>query len=105
MFTRPVFAATDLSTLVFEPGSSLNSSATLSTLVNPIIQNVLVISGVVAFFVIFLAGFNFVTAAGDKAKTEQAQRMLTYGILGIIVVVAAYLITKLVGLQLGITFF
>jgi hypothetical protein len=90
---------------VYQPGNAAVSGGatiTLSTLVNPLIANVLIISGVVAFFVIFLAGFNYITAGGDKGKTEQAQQMLNYGVLGIIVVAVAYLITNLIGTQLGI---
>lgn len=106
MFIKQVIAAGSLED-VYAPGKALNaaapgSSPTLSTLVNPIIANILIISGIVAFFTIFLAGFNYVSAGGDKAKTEQAQNMLNYGIIGIIVIAAAFLITKLVGTQLSI---
>ena len=89
----------------YQPGNASvtgGASMTLSTLVNPLIANTLIISGVVAFFTIFLAGFNYITAGGDKTKTEQAQQMLNYGVLGIIVVAVAYLITNLIGTQLGI---
>lgn len=104
MFIKQALAV-DLETL-YAPGAALGGkSATLSNLLNPIIANVLVISGVAAFFTIFFAGFTYITAGGDKTKTEQAQQMLNYGILGLIVIVVAYLITKLVGLQLGFSFF
>lgn len=107
MFTKQVLAV-NLSD-IYGPGGALEAAAPggvkISTLVNPIIANVLIISGVVAFFTVFLAGFNYITAGGDKTKTEQSQQMLNYGILGIIVVVAAYLITRLIGLQIGFKFF
>lgn len=86
---------------VFKPAKALGANPTLSTLINPIIANVLIISGIVAFFTIFLAGFTYITAAGDKAKTEQASQSLTYGIIGLVVVVAAFIITRLMGSILG----
>ena len=91
---------------IYAPADKLGgANATLATLINPIIADILILSGVVAFGVILLAGFTYITAAGDKAKTTQAGQMLTNGIIGIVVVVAAGLITKLIGAILGFKFF
>lgn len=91
---------------MYAPGKALDTAAggnlTLSTLVNPIIANVLIISGVFAFLTILFAGFNYITAGGDKGKTEQAQQMLNYGILGIVVIAVAYLITNIIGQMLNL---
>jgi hypothetical protein len=89
---------------VYTPAAGLGSSPTLSTLVNPIIANVLTISGIASFLVIIFAGFSFITANGDKAKTTQASQALTYGIIGLVVVVAAFLITRIIGAILGFKF-
>ena len=79
--------------------------AQISTLLNPFIINIFIISGLLAFFVIILAGFNYITAAGDKNKVEQAQHMLTYGIVGLVVVVTSFLITRIIGAVIGFPFF
>lgn len=90
----------------YAPGKAMGGNdATISKLVNPLINNVLIISGLFAFFTIIFAGFAYITASGDKAKTEQAQNMLNYGILGLVVVVVAFLITRLVGALFGFKFF
>jgi hypothetical protein len=90
---------------IYKPAQALGGqNATLSTLINPIIANVLIISGLLAFGTILLSGFTYVTAGGDKAKTTQASLMLTYGIIGLVVVVAAGLVTKLMGAILGFKF-
>jgi len=104
MFTKQALAV-GLDTL-YAPGSAMGGvDARLDTIVNPLIANTLIISGVVAFFTVFLAGYNYISAGGDKAKTEQAQNMLTYGILGLIVIASAYLITRLIGAQFGLKLF
>lgn len=91
---------------IYEPGKAMGGdSATIATLLNPIIQNVLIISGLFAFFTIVFAGVAYITASGDKAKVEQAQHMLNYAILGLIVVVTAFLITRVIGAVIGFTFF
>jgi hypothetical protein len=90
---------------IYKPAEALGGkNATLSTLINPIIANVLIISGLVAFGTILLAGFTYISAAGDKAKTAQAGLMLNYGIIGIVVVVAAFIVTRLMGAILGFKF-
>ena len=104
MVVQKVLAAVDLGT-VYKPAAALGGeNATLATLINPIITNVLILSGVAAFLVILLAGFAYITANGDKGKTEQASQSLTYGIIGLVVVVAAFLVTRLMGAILGFKF-
>lgn len=91
---------------IYEPGSKMGGdTATISKLLNPLITNILIISGLFAFLVIIFAGFSYITASGDKAKVEQSQNMLNYGILGLIVVVTAFLITRVVGAVIGFKFF
>lgn len=92
-------------TEIYDPGKAMGEDATIAKLVNPLINNVLIISGLFAFFVIIFAGFSYITASGDKGKTEQSQHMLNYGILGLIVVVSAFLITRVIGAVFGFKFF
>lgn len=90
---------------VYAPAAALGgNNATLSTLINPIIANVLIISGIIAFGTILVAGFTYISAGGDKTKTAQASQALTYGIIGLVVVIAAFIITKLMGAILGFKF-
>jgi len=89
----------------YAPAKSLGgSSAQISTLLAPIITNIIIGSGVFAFFVIIFAGFTYLTGAGDKNKVAQASNMLNYGILGLVLVVAAYLITRVIGAMIGFDF-
>lgn len=104
MFVKEALAI-DLST-IYKPAAALGgSNATLSTLINPLINNILIISGIFALVVILLAGFSYITASGDKAKTDQASQALTYGIIGLVVVVAAFVVTRIMGAILGFKFF
>lgn len=107
MFVKQALAAVDLADPnVFAPAAALGGkSATLSTLINPLINDILIISGILALVTILVAGFSFIASNGDKAKTAQASQALTYGIIGLVVVVAAFVITRLAGSILGIKFF
>ncbi len=91
---------------VYAPAKVLGGdNATLSTLINPLIANILIISGLVAFATIIFAGFNYITSNGDKGKVEQAMQMLNYGILGLIVVTTAFVATRIIGAVIGFKFF
>ncbi len=104
MLIKQVFAST-LSDM-YAPASAIGGDgADISKLANPLIANTFILSGIVAFFVILFAGFSYISGAGDKNKLAQSTQMLTYGILGLVVVVSAFLITRILGSVLGFKFF
>ena len=96
-----VFAQQNLED-IYDPGSALGGTgAEVSTLAAPLVTNIMFISGLFAFFIIIFAGFQYITSSGDKNKVAQAQNMLNYGIIGLILVISSYLLTRLVGALLG----
>lgn len=102
---RPVLAATQPLSNLYQPGANLGgSTATLSTLINPLITNALIFIGLTAFIVFIFSGFNYITSNGDKAKVEQATNTLQYAIMGIVLAAVAYVITQLVGRVGGFDF-
>lgn len=106
MIIRPALAALEPLEGLYEPGAKIGGgTATLSNLLSPLISNVLIISGVFAFITIIFAGFGYITASGDKGKIETYQNMLNYAILGLILVVTAFLITRVIGAVFGFKFF
>lgn len=106
MIVKTVLAATKDITDIYQPAQAMGgASATIATLFNPIVANVITVSGIIALATIIFSGFQYVTGAGDKNKIAQAQNMLSYGILGIIVVTVAFVLTRIIGTLLGFTFF
>lgn len=61
------------------------------------ILNVLLIIAVpiIVFFIIF-AGFKYVTAQGNPEKIKEATRMLTYAIIGGVLILGAVAITEII---------
>jgi hypothetical protein len=49
---------------------------------------------VVAAIFIILAGYTYITSLGNEQKIEQAKMMLLYTIIGVMVVLGAYLIVN-----------
>jgi hypothetical protein len=59
------------------------------------------ISGIVAVFIIMLAGFVMITAAGDSSKVSTARKTIVYTIVGLIVIVLARTIVFFVLSRVG----
>jgi len=74
-----------------------------------VISNVLAlltIIGSLYFMVqIIMSGYNYISAAGDKALVQAAQKKLSNSFMGLFIVVLAYLITGLVGRFVGLDIF
>lgn len=51
---------------------------------------------------IIITGYQWIGASGDKTKTEEARNKLTNLIIGLIIVVAAWVIIGLIGRILGL---
>lgn len=55
-------------------------------------------------FLLITGGYGYMTAGGDKAKIEKAQKTITNGIVGLAITVFAIFIVKFIGSLLGIDF-
>lgn len=78
------------------PGGS-TPETWLTSRVGSIIGNVLAFVGVIFLGLIIYAGYEWMTAGGDSAKTTKAIGIMTDAVVGLIVIGAAYLLTQYVG--------
>src|SRR4030066_226095 len=76
----------------------------LATIMSNIIGAMTIGAGIWFLFQTIIAGYNYMNAAGDKARIENAGRKLTNSLIGIALVVAAYGFLALIGSFLGIEF-
>lgn len=68
----------------------------LPILFQNIISAALLFVGVVAVFLIIYSGLKFISSGGDAKQTEEAQKTLTYAILGLILVLLSFFIINLI---------
>lgn len=73
--------------------------------INLLLYNSYIIIGIGALFVIIFSGYSYITSAGDKNKLEQASKMLTYAILGLVVAFSVPMIISLFGIMTQFRFF
>jgi hypothetical protein len=73
--------------------------ATIGSLVSVfknIVGAVVVFVGVVLFVMLVIGGFNFLFSGGDPKQVQKAQGTISAAIIGLVVVVSAYVILNLV---------
>jgi hypothetical protein len=78
-----------------------DTATTFENVISVIIGALTTLAGLYFFIQLILSGYQYMSAGGDKAQTQAAQKKLTNAIIGLIIVVAAYLITGLIGRVFG----
>ena len=53
-------------------------------------------AGIVLFFILVFGGFSLVTSGGDPGKVKKAWGSITFGVLGLFLIIASYLIIRLI---------
>jgi hypothetical protein len=85
----------------YEPAKALNNSVggagnlSLATFISPILQNFNILIGVTSLLAMIFAGVNFIQSGADTKKAQQAQNMITYSVIGLVLSIAAFWITRL----------
>jgi hypothetical protein len=64
--------------------------------IGKIINFVLSLVGIVFFVLILYGGFLWMTASGNDEKVEKAQKIITASVIGLIIIVTAWMITNFV---------
>jgi len=100
MHVLPVVVAATLDTYGNTGVATIQS---LQTLFTNVLSVVVALAGVALFIMFVVSGFTFLFSGGDPKKLEQARGTLTNAIVGLVVIVAAYLILRLIGVFTGYT--
>lgn len=74
----------------------------LNKVVSSIIGFLTICAALWFLFKILLAGYAWISAGGDTEKTTEAWHTITNGIIGLIIVVAAWVIVGLIGSLIGL---
>lgn len=68
----------------------------LETIFYNLVAVSLALAGIVLFIMLLVGGFKYLTAGDNADQAQSARQTLTYGFLGFILIVAAFLILKLI---------
>ncbi len=64
---------------------------------------VLVVAGLIFFFMLIIGGIKWILSGGDKANTEAARNQITAALIGLVIVFAAWAIITLLSNIFGIS--
>jgi hypothetical protein len=81
-----------------------DSAITLATIISSILGFLTIVGGLWFTVNFILAAVSWISAGGDKGKTQQAKDKITNAVIGLAIVVGAYAIAGLVGSILGLDF-
>jgi len=69
---------------------------TIPEMVPVIIRVIFILAALVALVFLIIGGIKWITAGGDKAATESARATITSALVGLMIVLAAYAIIRLI---------
>ena len=84
----------------FSPANLFGSVGELAT---DIILTLTSVAAAACFIVIIISGIKIITAGGDPKKLASAQSTITYAIIGIAIVILAFVIVRVVQYFIGST--
>lgn len=61
------------------------------------LNSLIAAAGIAALVMIIVGGFRYSTAAGDEKAMKDAQKTISYAVMGLVLAVAAYFIIKFIG--------
>jgi hypothetical protein len=101
-----------LSTVLAQAGESVSinaptelnivSGASVSNWISWAITLILLLAGVIFFFMLVIGGIKWIMSGGDKGSTESARNQITAALIGLIIVFAAWAIITLIKSVFGV---
>lgn len=77
-----------------------DTSKSLGEVASDLFSFVLIVAGILSFAYFVYGGIMFIISQGDSGKVTNARNTLIYAIVGMIVIVFAYVIVRWIGKQL-----
>jgi len=69
---------------------------TIGDVINKILPFVMTMAGIILFFILVLGGIDIMTAQGSPDKVKSGRAKITAGIIGFVLMMLSYLITRLI---------
>jgi len=75
---------------------------TISTLVNVIVPILMTFGGFLFLIMLLVGAFGYLTSAGQQEQLKKAQQTLTFAVLGLVIIIASFIIVKVIGIILKV---
>ncbi|OGD93915.1 hypothetical protein A2697_04935 [Candidatus Curtissbacteria bacterium RIFCSPHIGHO2_01_FULL_41_44] len=81
----------------------LSKNADIIKIIRAIIQFILVVAFIIAFIMLLVGGIRWILAGGDEKAVAGARNTITAALIGLVIVLVAFAIIKLVETFFGVT--
>lgn len=81
-----------------------NPLTQISSVISLIIGFITIVAAFYFMFQFMIGGITWISASGDKQKLQKAQDQITFGVIGLLIVVGAYGIMAIISNVLGFDF-
>lgn len=85
------------------PDKDVATIQSAETLFSNLVTAIVSIAGIALFVMLLVGGFKFLFSAGDQKQLEEARGTITNAIMGLVVIVTAYLILRTIATFTGVT--
>ena len=76
--------------------TGLPNDTSLTGFIMKIINIALAIAGLIAVLFLIIGGFRYITSAGNEETAEQAKKIITNAIIGIVVIILSFVIVRVI---------
>lgn len=97
---QTVYAEVDFGNTSVNPVAKFSS---ISVFTNVLVPLFMIVGGFLTLAMLLYAAFMYLTSEGAPEKIKKAQAVMTYSLMGIFLIVLAFVITKIVGYLFHIT--
>jgi len=73
----------------------------VASIINEALKYIFPFAGLILFFILIGAGFQFLTAAGNEEKVQKASKTITAALIGFIIIFVSFWLIKLLETVLG----
>ena len=76
--------------------SNLPNDTSISSFIIKIINIALTVAGLIAVLFLIIGGFRYITSAGNEETAEQAKKIITNAIIGIVIIILSFVIVRVI---------
>lgn len=74
----------------------------IGDIINNVVPFIMTLAGIILFFVLMWGGFDYVTSQGLPEKLKSANAKITAGVIGFVLLVLSFLITRILAYIFGV---
>lgn len=98
----PVVFAQEINVNGMQVKGPLVGYSNIGDIINNVVPFIMTLAGIILFFVLMWGGLDYVTSQGQPEKLKSANAKITAGVIGFVLLVLSFLITRILSYIFGV---